>query len=163
MYFFGSEFPYTNIHELNLDWLIKKVATLEKSVEQMSNVQHRAFERMNYYIDGVNGNDNNDGTETRPFRTLNKFMELTKEYSVIEGHIMSSGTYEADGYSTIGGCDIRIYGETSGISVYFVGNEYGTLNVLNSHFRVEHVSFDVRSNGRIVGVNTVFNYFIYLF
>ena len=158
MFWYGSEFPYTNIHELNLDWLIRRMRMLEKKIEELSNVQYRAFDRYNYYIDGVNGNDNNDGSENRPFRTLNKFMEMSKEYSAIEGHIVSSGTYGANGFSTIGSCDVRIFGETDDISVYFVGNEYGTLNVLNSHLRVENVDFAVRSGNKIVGVNTVFNF-----
>lgn len=158
MFWYGSEFPYTNIHELNLDWLIRRMRMLEKRIEELSNVQYRAFDRYDYYIDGVNGNDNNDGSENRPFRTLNKFMEMSKEYSAIEGHIVSSGTYGANGFSTIGGCDVRIFGEAEDISVYFVGNENGELNVLNSHFRVENVDFAVRSGNKIVGVNTVFNF-----
>lgn len=158
MFWYGSEFPYTNIHELNLDWLIRRMRMLEKRIEELSNVQYRAFDRYDYYIDGINGNDNNDGSENRPFRTLNKFMEMSKEYSAIEGHIVSSGTYGANGFSTIGSCDVRIFGEDDDISVYFVGNEDGELNILNSHFRVENVEFAVRSSGKVVAVNSVLNF-----
>ena len=27
-----EQFPYTNLHDLNLDWLLKKIVELEKNV-----------------------------------------------------------------------------------------------------------------------------------
>lgn len=38
--------------------------------------------RPTYYIDGTNGSDSNDGSENRPFATINKALDLIKEYQI---------------------------------------------------------------------------------
>lgn len=30
-----EQFPYTNLHDLNLDWLLKKIEELEKRIKEL--------------------------------------------------------------------------------------------------------------------------------
>ena len=32
-----EQFPYTNLHDLNLDWLLKKIEELEKRIKRLEN------------------------------------------------------------------------------------------------------------------------------
>ena len=67
-----EEFPYTNFHELNLDWIISELKKIrEGTIDTSGLVQYRALDLVPYYIDGVNGDDENPGTAAKPFRTAN--------------------------------------------------------------------------------------------
>lgn len=46
------------------------------------NVDLIPAERPTYYIDGTNGSDSNDGSQSRPFATINKALDLIKEYKI---------------------------------------------------------------------------------
>lgn len=42
--------------------------------------------RPTYYIDGTNGSDSNDGSQSRPFATINKALDLIKDYKIQNIH-----------------------------------------------------------------------------
>ena len=47
-----------------------------------------------FYIDGVNGDDDNDGTQDHPFKTLNRWLSLQEEgYTDIRARIVAAGNY----------------------------------------------------------------------
>ena len=239
MYFFGSEFPYTNIHELNLDWLIRAIRKLYSDFETFANEQsikyadpiewsllseylkntvvmdgdgtiyiskqdvpkgtpldnedywfrlgniddilsrldaleaeianikpqNRMTHFKEYYINNTTGDDNYDGlTEATAFKTINKFLSMSDQFSQIAGHFVHSGDYEATGFDTITDCDIRMFGDVSDVTIIMPGrgdDEGMGINILNSHFRVESANLVVKNgarvDGNLIGVNTVIN------
>lgn len=59
----------------------------------------KVLESFYYYIDGINGNDNNDGlSEAKPFKTIDKFLSLLNEGKTdIRGQILTTGEYHITG------------------------------------------------------------------
>ena len=55
-------------------------------------------DRPTYYIDGTNGSDSNDGSQSRPFSTINKALDLIKAYKVQTVYpaivYIAEGTYD---------------------------------------------------------------------
>ena len=89
---FLHEYPYTDFHEMNLDWLIDKLGKLE--VEHETNSVNIGTVQY-YYVDGVYGDNNNDGlTPATAFKTLAQALKLinqgVKDLGVT---FCASGTY----------------------------------------------------------------------
>lgn len=156
-----EEFPYTNFHELNLDWLIRELLKIKAGIIDTESLkQYRIFDQVKYYIDGVNGDDDNPGTSAKPFRTLDRFMKLSEQYSAIEGHIIEAGSYRITDGSTMSGLDVRILGDVAGVNVYLHGDDdVDYYHVFNSHLHLENITAYVQNganvNGNIIGVNAV--------
>lgn len=155
-----EEFPYTNFHELNLDWLICELKKIKAGIIDTDGLkQYRVFDQVKYYIDGVSGDDENPGTASKPFRTLDRFMKLAEQYSAIEGHIIEAGSYRITDGSTMSGLDVRIFGDVAGVDVYLHGDDVDYYHVLNSHLRLQDVTVYVQNggntHGNIIGVNSV--------
>lgn len=53
MSFYDSEFPYTNLHELNLDWIIKKVKDVENSVDNVLSDAQNVVENAENIVSGA--------------------------------------------------------------------------------------------------------------
>ena len=78
-----------------------------------------------YYVDGVNGNDGNDGLTTQTaFRTLNRFFEEGNNgKSDIRCYIISNGVYSID-KPTIENLVIHINGNTDDVTITSNLDEY---------------------------------------
>lgn len=156
-----EEFPYTNFHELNLDWLIGELKKIKAGIIDTEGLeQYRVFDQVPFYIDGVSGDDENPGTASKPFRTLDRFMKLAEQYSAIEGHFISAGSYRLTSGSTIAGLDLKLIGDVAGVKVYLHGDDdTDVYHVFNSHLRLQNVEAYVQNggdiNGSIIGVNSV--------
>lgn len=99
-----ENFPYTNFHELNLDWILKKIKSLETEAIDPGVKGARIKNHRRYYIDGVNGKDTNPGTSGEPFKTIDRFLELSDKYSELRCYIVKAGTYKitkGDNFSDI--------------------------------------------------------------
>lgn len=111
-----EQFPYTNFHELNLDWLLNNVKALQEKWENvdpdqlerelknyideqiaiLAQLRHEhQYTKIEYYVDGVNGsNVTGDGSAAHPYYTIAKaldMMDATGAGCVIK--ILSGGTY----------------------------------------------------------------------
>lgn len=65
--------------------------------------KHMLKESKRYYIDGVNGNDSNGGSQSAPLKTFDKFLEICENaQSDIRCYIVHSGTYTASKNSYTG-------------------------------------------------------------
>lgn len=85
-----NNYPYTDFHELNLDWILAKIKDLDVKIgaENIGTVKY-------FYVDKVAGDDSNDGlTQATAFKTLAKAMLMINEgYKDIGVYFVTSGTY----------------------------------------------------------------------
>lgn len=101
-----------------------------------------------HYIDGVNGNDNNDGlTQGTAFKTVDRFLELLNtEANDIRCQIISAGTYNIT-KNVVSGANIHIQGAVDGITLHFAidhnGQWYGF------HYNLNNVTVTVAEGYRI--------------
>jgi hypothetical protein len=109
---FEHNYPYTNFHEMNLDYLLKQQKELAEKVDGIASVNSSFFEHRNafyvdrpvdrdgkwYYISVHGDDDNGDGlTEETAFRTIRKAIETASlKYSDIRLRVCASGTYDVD-------------------------------------------------------------------
>ena len=99
-----ENFPYTNFHELNLDYILKEIKDLKEETERPAVKGAKIKNHTRYYIDGVNGKDDNPGTAGAPFKTIDRFLDLSDEYSELRCYIVEPGTYKirkGDNFSDI--------------------------------------------------------------
>lgn len=75
-----------------------------------------------FYVDYVNGNDNNDGlTNNTAVKTLDKLIEICRNYGSASAHFyfMSAGDYVANNYKNIGGISIHFHCRAEGVRLIF--------------------------------------------
>lgn len=99
------------------------IATLSEKVD---NVQEIIPDVMSdqvgrYYVDGTNGNDENDGlTSGTAFKTLDRFFELARETKYdIRCYIISAGTYNVKPVSSFTSIAVHISATVNGVLVNF--------------------------------------------
>ena len=109
---FKHDYPYTNFHELNIDWVIERIRWLVDKVSTIASVNTSFFyERFAFYADNpvdkdgrwyyvsVHGSDTyNDGlTPDKPVRTMRRAIELASlRCNDVRIRICASGTYDVD-------------------------------------------------------------------
>lgn len=72
-----------------------------------------------FFVDGVNGNDNNDGkTQSTAFKTIDKALsELNNGTVSINIKICSDGVYTSSMFNNLANCSVHIYGLTSNVTL----------------------------------------------
>jgi hypothetical protein len=93
-----------------------------------------------WYIDGVNGDDSNDGTENSPWKTIDHFFEQSNTTSTdIRCNIVSPGRYTIT-KPVVNGVTISITATVGGVELYFDTGD--PLTFYNCHLNFEGVSKD---------------------
>lgn len=97
-----------------------------------------------YYVDGVNGDDTNDGlTSSTAFKTIDKFFELLNKVSTdIRCHIISDGTYTLTKTQMLN-ANIHIVGDTNNITLNSNEDE---LVFYGGHINMKNITWDMPSN-----------------
>ena len=67
-------------------------------------INFTTYAQQNYYVSDSNGNNNNDGSETRPFKTIQKAADQTVNKHGVTVYIMP-GTYNNPYYASINAAD----------------------------------------------------------
>ena len=95
-------------------------------------------EAQRYYIDGINGNDNNPGSDELPFKTIDKFFEmLNKGQTDIRCYIVSAGTYIAT-KTVFSNCVIHLNANVGGVIIEFQNDDVDTA-FYNCHLNISGV------------------------
>lgn len=109
---FKHDYPYTNFHELNIDWVIERIRWLVDKVSTIASVNTSFFDRRfafyvereedlngRYYYVSIHGDDKyNDGlSENSPFRTVKHAIEAASlKYNDVRLRFCTPGEYDVE-------------------------------------------------------------------
>ena len=103
-----------------------------------------ANQNLRYYVDGVNGNDENDGLSAgTAFKTIAKWLSLINDKGLTEirCYIQSAGVYEVP-YSTFNGVSMHITGNASGIILKLSSNTA----FYHGHYNLDNLEFECQDD-----------------
>ena len=150
---FFDKYPYTDFHELNLDWLLKQMKALEKHVDDTyQNLYNELSHDLKEYI--------NDEIAS----VLAEFTVLKAEFTALSQQFTQLETvfnaYEAEINGKIDALNARITAEIQGVN-----DRTDILIASNNEFIIERMSEELRNlkvinffNGQLTSVQDMFNY-----
>lgn len=116
-----------------------QISTLETRIDNIKTdyINNVPYPYHNMYLDGVNGNDDNDGlTRQTAFKTYDRAMEEANRWGDFRIWILTSGEYYWSN-PTANGITLHIVPQTNGITLKW-GFSHPTISVsiYNSHFNI---------------------------
>ena len=89
------------------------------------------------YVDGVNGNDDNDGSSSAPFKTLDRFLQTcNQDMTDIRCYIVSAGTYTAT-LQVLQGITLHITSTVPGVKIVWGSSDQEPFVWYNSHINFQ--------------------------
>lgn len=113
-----------------------------KNGEYKTYPQSIITQNVRYYIDGTNGNDNNDGlTSSTAFKTLQHFFDYTIQSGRFDArcYIISAGTYTANIF-TLTSASIHISGTVDGVIVNLTNSASAIIALYQCHLNLSNVT-----------------------
>lgn len=150
---FFDKYPYTDFHELNLDWLIAQMKALEEHVDNTYNeLYNRLSTDLKAYID------------TEIADVLSEFTLLKAEFAALGLRFEQLNdvfdAFELEINGKINALNARITAEIQGVN-----DRTDILIASNNEFIMEHMGEELRNlkvlnffNGELVPVQDMFNY-----
>ena len=96
-----------------------------------------SYDNIDFYVDGINGDDLNNGDSTHPFKTFNRFLEEFKNYAEIRCHFIGTANeYTMNTIETFNSIGLHLMNdsENANITINFLGRY--TPAFYNSHLNV---------------------------
>lgn len=111
-----------------------------------------SYDNIDYYVDGINGDDTNNGTLAHPFKTFNRFIEEFKKYAEIRCHFIGDATeYDMNTIETFNDIGMHIDNQSNNSNVTLNFSGRYTPAIYNSHFNIsgdtnKHVTLNIPNN-----------------
>lgn len=121
--------------------------------DDISNLeQFRASTSKRYYVDRVNGNDDNDGrTQETAFKTLDRFFKLSKQYTDIRCYLVSPGIYPVTEFNSFSSMAVHITPLVSNCIVMFIVEN--ALPFYNTYWHLEGLDLNNKLTFEAVNSN----------
>ena len=134
----------TLVAELIKDKTLEEIKEeVQKIIENINVLRYQNHKRI--YIDGINGNDENIGSQSAPIKTIDKFFSMCNNGKTdIRGNIVTSGTYTIH-KSNISHIAVHLTGLTNNIIITSdnENNGSGELVFYHCHINFENLIFDL--------------------
>ena len=131
-------FPYTNFHELNLDWLLGEVkkwqsvydgipAEIDKYLKDVGSPHTHTMTGYRLYVGGITGDDKNDGiSPSRPVKTLAQAFNIFNGHTAIGNiDIIEQGEYLIPD-ATIGACEFHLNARCPNVTIKWLEDPANT-------------------------------------
>lgn len=150
---FFDKYPYTDFHELNLDWLLAQMKALEKHVDDTyQNLYNQLKTDLQQYINDEIASILSEFTVLKT-----EFAALTQQFTQLNNVF---NEYETEINGKIDALNARITAEIQGVN-----DRTDILIASNNEFILEHMSEELRDlkvinffNGELTSVQDMFNY-----
>ena len=114
----------TNINELNenIDIINTNIEGINGNINELENNNKFYRDTFRFYLDGVNGDDNNDGrTRVTPFKTIEKVLNYLTESADTRCYIIAPGIYTIN-KNVLTSCAIHITAEVENVELRWTAN-----------------------------------------
>ena len=131
-------FPYTNFHELNLDWMLKELKEfgtmydaipeeIDKYITAVGTPHFHTTNGYYIYVCGTTGDDKNDGlVPDRPVKTLGKALDIMNGHAALAHiYLEEPGEYLIP-YRTIASCELHIIARAGDITINWMDDDDST-------------------------------------
>lgn len=131
-------FPYTNFHELNLDWILKELkefdtlykgipAEIDKYLANVSVPHLHATSGFYIYVAASTGDDMNDGlVPERPVKTMEQALKIFNGHTACGNiYLIEPGDYIIP-YATIAACEMHIVARAGGVRIFWLEDPANT-------------------------------------
>ena len=99
-----------------------------------------------FYVDGANGNDNNNGSKDNPFKTADKAFSMLNSVSPnLQIHFKTAGNYDIN-WAKVTSASLILTGDVDGVVVRF-RDAVTYAEFRNCFLRLENVSFGMANSG----------------
>ena len=128
--------------DATIDSILTDLSNLTTKVDTMLD-DNRTSVPLRYYIDGVNGDDSNDGlTSSTAFKTIDKWLEIVNYRSDLRCYIISAGTYTIS-KRVLSDCVLHIESTTANNTDVVINTiNDGNLVFYNCHLNFENLTVD---------------------
>lgn len=134
-----------NINTINTN-LTEKINNLNtnltgqiNSVDNKYTTYFNLFSRDNvdFYVDGINGNDENNGSQSTPFKTFDRFLQEYYRYAELRCHFIGSASeYDMNSIETFNSCGMHLLNESDNTNITINFNGVYTPSFYNSHLNI---------------------------
>ena len=133
------------------------IITINNTIANISN-QVRIKNHFRYYIDGTNGNDDNDGlTSATAFKTIDKFLSMSSKYTELRGYIISAGTYTSILGDTIAGVSIHISTSVPGVILEFTPDISNDVAFYGGHINLQGAAGALLTLKTTIGTGRIYS------
>ena len=121
----------------------ENVTNIESKMSSYGNYKDQFY----YYVDGINGDDDNDGlTSANAFKTLDKFFSLLNTTSSdIRCYILTAGTYKLN-HSQVLNSNIHIVGESGSRNDIIITTDEAEMVFYGGHINFKNVTWNMPYN-----------------
>lgn len=141
----------------NVDSLNDDLGDLTDKVDHLLD-NNRNNDNLRYYIDGVNGSDDNDGlTSATAFKTIDKWLSLVNSRASLRCYIISAGTYTIT-KRIINSCELHIESTLPNNTDVIIECVEDEIVVYNSHVNINNITlkdFDHFDNCLVTILNSI--------
>ena len=133
-----------------IDNLNNKITAVDNKYATYFNLFSR--DNVDFYVDGINGNDENNGSQSKPFKTFDRFLQEYYRYAELRCHFIGSASeYDMNSIETFNNCGMHLFNDSDNTNITINFNGVYTPGFYNSHLNIDnssskYITFNIPNN-----------------